>query len=513
MKENVVKYLKIEDYKQTKEDYFVMNIINIDDTRRLMFPGDLFEKEINTTRDTGNWNKLSHPAISKTYDWEAWGPYGFMGLHRDDAEQNWKMWYTCTGVDGSLGNYTFGMAHSEDGLNWTKHDSPLILAEGAQPGSVVIKPGLQADDFRIFAMQYARPKEGLPGRVLLSKSKDGINFKPINNIFDDSWYEGPSDVIALMWDELCDCFRAYFKQWRICYDANGQKFDYLFSYISKFEIDESNQRYIIEGNVFYPEKKHVKLELSYKDMEMEFEGPNKYPLGKLFYMQRVISSAISSDFYNWEYLGPALLPTKGKTADQFYGMHVIQYQKQYVGFPLLYNGVTGVMDTGIACSNNGKDFTLITENPLIGRGEQGNFDSGMVLAFGDILQVDDRLSLYFGAISRTHDAPISENDTYAIGRAWNRLDGFCALTGGSVITRPIYLENGKLHINAEGIINIKITDLDGFTLTDFEWGGNRMDLAICHPQIRADVPYKIEFTVKEGALYSFWGGETCTSRQ
>ena len=40
-----------------------MNIIKIDDTRRLMFPGDIFDEEINVTRDVGNWNKLSHPTI------------------------------------------------------------------------------------------------------------------------------------------------------------------------------------------------------------------------------------------------------------------------------------------------------------------------------------------------------------------------------------------------------------------------------------------------------------------
>ena len=142
----------------------------------------------------------------------------------------------------------------------------------------------------------------------------------------------------------------------------------------------------------------------------------------------------------------------------------------------------------MAWSHDGSNFTLLSENPLLRRGEEGHFDSGMVLGFGDILQVDDRLSLYFGAISRTHDAPVSEDDTFAIGRAWNRLDGFCAMTGGTIITNPIYLENGKLHLNAEGIINIKIDDLEGHTLTDFEWGGNRMDLAICHPQLRGGNP-------------------------
>ncbi len=490
-----------------------MNILNIDDTRRLMFSSDLFEKEIDVTRDTGHWNKLSHPAIYKTYDWEAWGPYGFMGLHRDDAADNWKMWYTCTGVGGSLGNYTYGLAHSEDGLNWTKFDQPLELPADAQPGSVVIKPGLGIDDHRIFCMQYARPTKDLPGRALLSKSVDGLKFEPVNGSWEESWFEGPSDVIALMWDELCECFRAYFKQWRVVYNHKGQNFDYLFSHFTRYEHDEKNKKFYLEGSVFRPERKNVKLELTYDGIEMDFEGPNKYPLGEKFCMHRVVSSAKSYDFIKWEYMGPALIPAKGKTADQFYGMHVIQYQKQYVALPLLYNGLTGSMDTGLACSTDGISFSLVTENPLIARGEPGHFDSGMVLGFGDILQVDDRLSLYFGAVSRTHDAPVSETDTFAIGRAWNRLDGFCAITGGTAITRPLYLENGKLHINAEGIINIKIDDMDGNTLTDFEWGGNRMDLAICHPQIRKGIPYKIEFTVKEGALYSFWSGDTCTSRQ
>ena len=490
-----------------------MDILKIDETRRLMFASDLFEEEIDVKREAGHWIKLSHPAISKTLDWEAWGPYGFMGLHRDEAEHNWKMWYTCTGVDGSLAKYVCGVACSEDGLNWTKSEKPLEMPEDAQPGSVVVKPGMDSDEYRMFCMQYARPSAELPGRVLLSKSRDGLKFEPINGDWNNSWFEGPSDVIALLWDEKDGCFRAYFKQWRIRYKNEEQDFDYLFSYFSRFEHDEKNKKYYIEGNVFWPERKHVELKLSYEGLGMDFEGPNKYPLGESFFMHRVVSSARSIDFSKWEYLGPALVPGEGKVSEQFYGMHVIQYQNQYIGFPLLYDGIKGTMETGIAASADGVRFNLVTDDPMITRGEPGHFDSGMVLGFGDILQVDDRLSLYFGAISRTHDDPVRPEDTFSIGRAWNRLDGFFAITGGTVITRPIYLENGKLHINAEGIINIRIDDLEGNTLTDFEWGGNRMDLAICHPQLRSGIPYKIEFTVKEGALYSFWSGDTCTSRQ
>lgn len=486
----------------------------LDENRQLMFPGDIFEEEINVTRDVGNWNKLSHPAIVKSMEWEAYGPYGFMGLHRDDADENWKMWYTCTGVEGNLGSYKYGMAHSEDGLNWTKHVEPIGPKEESQPGSMVIKPGLGPEDYRIFAMQYARKTDKLPGRVILSKSNNGIDFIPVTDSWDTSWYEGPSDVINLLWDDSCGCFRAYFKQWRICGTTDsGEKIDRLFSAFEEYEHDEENSRYNFKGHTMWPNQENVELTMVYNPDGMEYEGPNKYPLGKDLFMHRVIASASSRDFINWDYKGPALIPEDGKIADQFYGMSVIWYQEQYVGFPLLYNGVSGKMETGLAYSQDGTKFSLLTENPLISTGEPGTWDGGMVLGFGDVLQVDDRLSLYFGAISRTHDAPLKPEDSFSIGRVWNRLDGFCALTGGTVITKPLYLKNGKLHINAEGIINIKIDDVDGFTLTDFEWGGNRMDLAICHPQIHSEVPYKIEFTVKEGALYSFWSGDTCTSRQ
>lgn len=486
----------------------------LDERRILMFPGEIFEEEINTTRDVGNWNKLSHPVIEKSMEWEAYGPYGFMGLHRDDADNNWKMWYMCTGVNDNLGEYRFGMAHSEDGLRWTKHENPLELRKDIQPGSVVIKSGLGPDDHRIFMMQYARKTDELPGRVVLSKSKDGINFEPVTGSWDTSWWEGPSDVIQLLWDDSCGCFRAYFKQWRVCGTTeNGEKVDVLFAALKEYRHDEANSRYIFKGHSMWPVEEEKELVMIYDPEDMEYEGDNKYPLGKSLFMHRVVSSAKSRDFINWEYQGPALLPAEGKIADQFYGMSVIRYQEQYVGLPLLYNGVTGEMETGLAYSQDGVEFSLLTENPLVKCGEEGEWDGGMVLGFGDVLQVDDRLSLYFGAISRVHDAALAPGDTFSIGRAWNRLDGFCALTGGTVITKPLYLKNGKLHINAEGIINIKIDDEDGYTLTDFEWGGSRMDLAICHPQMHSDVPYKLEFTVKDGSLYSFWSGDTCTSKQ
>lgn len=490
------------------------NIPIIDEKRILMFPGDIFEQEINVTRNVGNWNKLSHPAIVKTLDWEASGPYGFMGLHRDDADDNWKMWYTCTGVNGELGSYRYGMAHSEDGLNWTKNETPIGLSDESQPGSVVIKPGMTSDEYRIFMMGYARKTDKLPGRVVLSKSKDGIKFEPVTDSWQDSWYEGPSDVIDLLWDNSCNCFRAYFKQWRVCGTTEtGEKIDYLFANFSKYEHLENEGKYNLTGHTMWPEEANVELVMPYNKDEMEYEKPPKYPLGKDLFMHRVVASATSCDFINWDYQGPALMPDEGKIADQFYGMSVIRYQHQYVGFPLFYNGISGLMETGLAYSPDGKKFTLLTENPIISHGEAGDWDGGMVAGFGDILQVDDRLSLYFGACNRTHETPWSETDSFSIGRVWNRLDGFCAMTGGTVITKPLILENGKLHINAEGIINIKIDDPEGYTLTDFEWGGNRMDLAICHPQLRSGVPYKIEFTVKEGCLYSFWSGDTCTSRQ
>ena len=492
----------------------IENIPILDERRQLMFPGDIFDEEINVTRDVGNWNKLSHPAIVKTLDWEASGPYGFMGLHRDDCEDNWKMWFTCTGVDGQLGNYRYGMAHSEDGLNWTKHDMPIGLSDDSQPGSVVIKPGFGVDDYRIFMMGYARKTDTLPGRAILSKSKDGINFKPVTDSWETSWYEGPSDVIDLLWDDSCGCFRAYFKQWRVCGTTEqGEKIDYLFASFSEYNHDEEAGKYILKGHAMWPEESDVELVMVYTPSTMQYEKPPKYPLGQDLFMHRVVASASSCDFINWKYSGPALMPEEGKIADQFYGMSVIRYQEQYVGFPLLYNGLNGLMETGLAYSQDGIIFNLLNEKPLISHGNAGEWDGGMVSGFGDVLQVDDRLSLYFGAANRNHETPWSESDSFSIGRVWNRLDGFCAVTGGTVITKPLILKNGKLHINAEGVINIKIDDVTGYTLTDFEWGGNRMDLAICHPQLRSGTPYKIEFTVKEGALYSFWSGETCTSKQ
>ena len=74
-------------------------------------------------------------------------------------------------------------------------------------------------------------------------------------------------------------------------------------------------------------------------LEMEYERPNEYPLGNRLFMHRVVSCAVSNDFKNWHYQVPALTP-EGKIADQYYGMYVIRYQNQYVGLPLLYNGIT-----------------------------------------------------------------------------------------------------------------------------------------------------------------------------
>ncbi len=490
---------------EEKKELFIL-----DETRRLMFPGSLFQKEIDVIRDVGLWNKLSKPAIKKTMDWEAWGPGGFMSLRRDEAAGDWKLWYSCPGTDNDIKKSVCGMAYSIDGLNWNKHGEPVGTYGHGLAGSVVIKSDSELGEKRIFMMKAVNHDTG-PCGALLGTSSDGINFEPVFETWEKSVLAGPCGNIDLLWDE--GFFRAYFQQWRVNgISDNKDEIDCLFKDIEKAFVDKAEQKFHISGETAWPEEKHVDLSFDVSDIEnIKKDGKLEYPVCKDFCMKKAISLAVSRDFLNWEYRGPAITNKDNETGFELVGMPVVKYENQYVGMPLMYYRDTGRVATGFAYSEDGDSFKLLTEKPLIDTENHGSWDSGVAAGFGDLLQVDDRLSLYFGAAVETMKEMEKGTGTFSIGRAWNRLDGFCALKRGTVITRPLVMKNGILHINAEGIIKIKIDDLDGYTITDFEWGGNRMDLAICHPQLHANRPYLIEFTVKEGALYSFWSGESCIS--
>lgn len=490
---------------EDKSEIFVL-----DDTRRLMFPGRMFQEEIDVKRDVGLWNKLSKPTIKKTMEWEAWGPGGFMSLRGDDAADNWKLWYSCPGMEGDIKKSMCGMAYSKDGLNWVKHEKPVELHGHGLPGSVVIKPGCAIEDDRFFVMKSIEDEPG-SFKARLGKSNDGISFKPVNGTWEESLFEGPCGNIDLLFDD--GIYRAYFQQWRLDgITDSDEEVDYLFKNIDSSEVDWKNDKFHISGDISWPENKRVDLSFTINDKnKITGKGTAKYINCDEICMKKAVATAVSHDFVNWEYRGPAITNKSNSTGFEFTGMPVIKYQDQYVGMPLMFFVETGRIATGFAYSEDGERFELLTEKPLIDTEAPGSWDAGMAAGFGDQLQVDDRLSLYFGAAVETMKEMDGGKGTFSIGRAWNRLDGFCALKSGTVITRPLIMKNGTLHINAEGIIKIKIADLEGYTVTDFEWGGNRMDLAICHPQLHAGKPYLIEFTVKEGALYSFWSGKSCSS--
>jgi hypothetical protein len=111
--------------------------------------------------------------------------------------------------------------------------------------------------------------------------------------------------------------------------------------------------------------------------------------------------------------------------------------------------------------------------PLLGPGEPGAWDCGVIYPSHRPIVVGDEIWLYYGGSNQGHGT--DTNVTGAVGLATWRLDGFVSINAnrhtGTVTTRPVQFAGNRLLINAEtnsGEIAVELLDGDGTPIAGFE---------------------------------------------
>lgn len=185
------------------------------------------------------------------------------------------------------------------------------------------------------------------------------------------------------------------------------------------------------------------------------------------------------------------------------------------------------MDVRLGYSRDGKVFErAVDRGPFLGTGPEGRFDSRMVWAMPNPIEMGDEIWIYYVGTNRDHDRfidPAAPGLLSGIGRATMRLDGFVSAdadyTGGWLVTRPLTFEGEGLELNmdasAGGFVRVEMLDaeekpVEGFTMDESEtllgnsvrmpagWSSEN-DLGTL-----TGTPVRLKFQMRDAKLYSFW---------
>lgn len=201
----------------------------------------------------------------------------------------------------------------------------------------------------------------------------------------------------------------------------------------------------------------------------------------------------------------------------FYGMPCRYHAGIYWGALWVFRFNDNIY-TEMVTSRDGIDFERgLRRVPLVSFGEEGAWDSYMIFASPDWIEVGDEWWFYYAGWDGPHGTP---ERTPGIGLAKIRKGGLVSLRGprggGGVVTRLVRWPGGDLVVNAdasEGEMNVRISDekrvpLPGFDYSDrtptseggvnqvIRWGERSLD------ELKGQV-LRIEFAIRDADLYGF----------
>ncbi len=238
---------------------------------------------------------------------------------------------------------------------------------------------------------------------------------------------------------------------------------------------------------------------------------------------RSVARMESDDFEHWT---EPVVVLEGTPERSLYSMGVNRYEGIYVGTVWIFE--PGADSTGkpviwpeLAVSRDG----IAWSRPFVGEalvpcGPSGSADSRQIRMASSFVVVDDVILLFFGQSDRPHNTVDMRVD---IGMATLRRDGFAAMAAaggeGSILTKPLRFEAGRLCVNAEvepgGSLRAELVGAKGVPVTGYELGacvGVEGDAP--HAPVvwkgRSTVPeseggeYRIRFVLERARVYSFW---------
>jgi len=184
------------------------------------------------------------------------------------------------------------------------------------------------------------------------------------------------------------------------------------------------------------------------------------------------------------------------------------------------------MDVRLGYSRDGKAFKrALDRGAFLGTGPEGRFDSRMVWAMPNPIEMGDEIWIYYVGTNRDHDKfidPAAPGLLSGIGRAIMRVDGFVSAdagyTGGWLVTPPLMFNGEKLELNMDasggGFVRVEMIDaegrpVEGFTMSESETLlGNSVGMPVGWSsgnglRTLAGKPVRLKFQMRDAKLYSF----------
>jgi len=407
-----------------------------------------------------------NPVITKRTDEKNIGPYTFTWCNKQPP---YSAWFGSYKDDGSYPAY---FVTSGDGMNWDSlrcENDALSIGDGNKQTAVLVRntsgqfgyPYLGAQGLR-----HSPQSDTFHWRFI--RSRDGIHWEFFPG---EPIWEGPSDVLQIIWDERKKKFVAYYKVWRYKGTTLEGK---PFAAYGHLDTDIEGNVCRITGTTYLP-KQTIDVKVQYGG-DTSNDGGGGRSDAKM-QMARVIGYAESSDFLHWEKEQIILEPSSdAPLGDQSYGMGVFPYGNMYIGMYNHFNSLTGLLQPKLAWSYDGIHFTIREEQFFLTAGAAGEWDSGMVLA-GELMDAGNgQMYLYYGSLGVDHKNEDINQYHGALGRAWLRRDGFASLKGGWIETVPLKIHHKQMSVNMTGVIGMTLKTAAGETMGETVLSGDHHNL-------------------------------------
>ena len=242
--------------------------------------------------------------------------------------------------------------------------------------------------------------------------------------------------------------------------------------------------------------------------------------------KRVRGYAESDDFQNWSDTHfMATVDEDDLPGDQVYAMTTFYYETAYLGLWRMYHAGDGnsshKVDIQLALSRNARHWKRPLRTPFIPCSTaEGSWDYGNnAPSTMPPIRMGDELWFYYSGRSCDHMGRPKAPGTGAIGLGTLRVDGFVSVDArdkpGTLLTRPLELEPGRLFVNADadgGSIVAQIVDETGKPLPPFTFkncqpvaaDGVRQSLTWKGATALPKFPVRLCFRLTNAKLYAFW---------
>ena len=473
--------------------------IPLDATKQLFLDDYLIATSENVTRQVHALEKHpANPVLRATEPWEGGVAILYGSVLRDGDK--YRAWYHAAG--------NVGYAESDDGIRWTKPRLGIVEVEGEDTNLVIRReaaegePGFLPDFYEVFGVHrddrdpdpsrrykmgflsldrdYRGPREdpfhrGQRRGLGVAASPDGVHWKLV-----DSWAT----------EAICD---------------GG----------THWTFDPQREKYLLYGRT-----KHVAAGL------MEAWGENQWV--DRYFWGRSVARAESADFVHLDVTDPGKAPVV-MTADaddppgtEIYSLQVFPYESVYIGLVQAFHNQpdTCHLDLQLAVSRDSVHFTRVGDRrPFIPIGPVASWDRfNNSVANNPPIPVGDELRFYYGGRTSRH-SPYQGQDKGepggGIGLGTIRRDRFVSLSasfdGGRIVTKPLKLQGGRLHLNAKadfGRIVVEALDADGrFVARSKPIREDGLDVAVAWEEGNVEdlrSPVVLRITIQNALLFALW---------